>query len=142
MLTGDFEIKKIDENPDMNRYVEELKEDVHLSKGNILEKSLLVGSLRTKWLNYYFKEKDNYRRIKTIKEKIIRTKVDSKVSDSLLRMKTEDNIAKNDKNIIKLNKMMENVKENLEFLEKAMNILNDFGFTVKNAIDVIKLERL
>jgi len=142
MLPGDFEIKKIDENPDMNKYVEELKEDVHLSKGNILEKSLMVGSLRTKWLNYYFKEKDNYRRIKSVKERIIRSKVDSKVSDSLLRMKSEDNISKNDENVIKLNKMMENVKENLEFLEKAMNILNDFGFTVKNAIDIIKLERL
>jgi hypothetical protein len=141
-MPGDFEIKKIDGNPDMNKYVEELKEDVRLSKGNILEKSLLVGSYRTKWLNYYFKEKDNYKRIKAIKEKIMRSKVDSKVSDSLLKMKSEDNIAKNDENIKKLNKMMENVKENLEFLEKAMNILNDFGFTVKNAIDVIKLERL
>lgn len=138
----DFEVKKIEGNPDMNRYVEELKEDIRLSKGNILEKSLLVGSLRTKWLNYYFKEKDNYKRIKSTKEKIIRSKVDSKISDSILRMKSEDSVSKNDENVIKLNKMMDNVKENLEFLEKAMNILNDFGFTVKNAIDLIKLERL
>ena len=132
-MENDFQLKKIDGNPDMNAYMEELKEDMKISKANIMEKSMLVGSLRTKWLNYYFKEKDNLRRIKAAKEKIIRSKVDAKVSDSLLRMKSEDQ---------KLNRMSETVRENIEFLEKAMNILNDFGFTVKNAIDVIKLERL
>ena len=141
-MENDFQLKKIDGNPDMNAYMEELKEDMKISKANIMEKSMLVGSLRTKWLNYYFKEKDNLRRIKAAKEKIIRSKVDAKVSDSLLRMKSEDQVAKNDPNVQKLNRMSETVRENIEFLEKAMNILNDFGFTVKNAIDVIKLERL
>lgn len=140
-MSGDFETRKIEGNKDMNSYVEELKDDMRLSKANILEKALLVGSLRTKWLNYYFKEKDNLRRIRSAKEKILRTKAGS-VSDSLLRMKSEDSLAKNDETVIRLNKMSENVRENIEFLEKAMNILNDFGFTVKNAIDLIRLERL
>ena len=126
----------------MNSYMEELRDDMRISKGNILEKSMMVGSLRTKWLNYYFKEKDNLRRIKAAKDKIIRSKVDSNVSDSLLRMKSEDQVSRNDPNVQKLNRMTETVRDNIEFLEKAMNILNDFGFTVKNAIDVIKLERL
>lgn len=138
----EFELKKIEGNPDMNSYMEELKDDMKISKANILEKSMMVGSLRTKWLNYYFKEKDNLRRIKAAKEKIIRSKVDSKISDSLLRMKNEDKIARDDPNVAKLNRMYDTVRDNIEFLEKAMNILNDFGFTVKNAIDVIKLERL
>ena len=141
-MDNDFELKKIDGNPDMNAYMQELKDDMKVTKANIMEKSMLVGSLRTKWLNYYFKEKDNLRRVKSAKERIIRSKVDAKVSDSILRMKSEDAIARNDPNVAKLNRMYDNVRENIEFLEKAMNILNDFGFTVKNAIDVIKLERL
>ena len=141
-MATEFELKKIEGNPDMNSYMEELRDDMKISKANILEKSMMVGSLRTKWLNYYFKEKDNLRRIKATKEKIIRSKVDSKISDSLLRMKSEDKIAREDPNVAKLNRMYDIVRDNIEFLEKAMNILNDFGFTVKNAIDVIKLERL
>lgn len=141
-MATEFELKKIEGNPDMNSYMEELKDDMKISKANILEKSMMVGSLRTKWLNYYFKEKDNLRRIKAAKEKIIRSKVDLKISDSLLRMKNEDKIARDDPNVAKLNRMYDTVRDNIEFLEKAMNILNDFGFTVKNAIDVIKLERL
>lgn len=141
-MESDFQLKKVEGNPDLNAYMEELKDDMKISKANILEKSMMVGSLRTKWLNYYFKEKDNLRRIKSAKEKIIRSKVDSKISDSLLRMKSEDQVCKNDERIVKLNRMSETVRDNIEFLEKAMNILNDFGFTVKNAIDVIKLERL
>lgn len=137
-----IQLKKIDGNPDLNSYMEELASDMKLSKANIMEKSMLVGSLRTKWLNYYFKEKDNLRRIKAAKEKIIRSKVDSKVSDSLLRLKSEDQIAKNDETVKKLNRMYDSVRDNIDFLEKAMNVLNDFGFTVKNAIDLIKLERL
>lgn len=138
----DFELKKIDGNADMNAYMQELKDDMKVTKANIMDKSMMVGSLRTKWLNYYFKEKDNLKRVKSAKEKIIRMKVDSKISDSILRMKSEDSIARNDPRVAKLNQMYDNVRENIEFLEKAMNILNDFGFTVKNAIDIIKLERL
>lgn len=140
-MENDFELKQFIENPDLNKYNKELKEDVTLTKTNLREKSLMVGALRVKWLNYYFKEKENLNRVKKAKDKILKQKLSTaNVSDSILQLKREETIAGNDENIQKLNKLMENVKINIDFLEHSLNVLNDFGFNVKNSIDVLKLE--
>lgn len=140
-MEKEFELKQFVENPDLNKYNKELKEDVTLTKTNLREKSLMVGALRVKWLNYYFKEKENLNRIKKAKDKILKQKLSTaNVSDSILQLKREETIAGNDENIQKLNKLMENVKINIDFLEHSLNVLNDFGFNIKNSIDVLKLE--
>lgn len=142
-MNNDFELKTFSENPDLNKYNQELKDDISLNKMNLREKSLMVGSIRVKWLNYYFKEKENLHRIQKAKEKILKQKMSSsKVSDSILQLKKEETIAGNDENIQKLNKLMENVKINIDFLEHSLNVLNDFGFNIKNSIDAFKLEGL
>lgn len=142
-MEKEFELKQFVENPDLNRYNKELKEDVTLTKTNLREKSLMVGALRVKWLNYYFKEKENFNRIKKAKDKILKQKLSTtNVSDSILQLKREETIAGNDETVQKLNKLMENVKINIDFLEHSLNVLNDFGFNIKNSIDVLKLEGL
>lgn len=142
-MKEDFELKQFVENPDLNKYNNELKEDVTITKTNLREKSLMVGALRVKWLNYYFKEKENLHRIQKAKEKILKQKLSStNVSDSILQLKREESIAGKDENILKLNKLMDNVKINIDFLEHSLNVLNDFGFNIKNSIDALKLEGL
>lgn len=137
------DLKEFVENDDLNNYTRELDNDMKLTKMNIHEKSLMVSSLRVKWLNYYFKEKENLQRIKKAKDKILKAKLgNSKVSTSVLKMKSEDVLSENDEQIRKLNAMNERVKTNIEFLERAMNILNDFGFSVRNCIDLYKLEKM
>ena len=32
-------------------------------------------------------------------------------------------------------------KENLDFLERAMNIMADFGFSIKNTVEILKLQQ-
>jgi U3 small nucleolar RNA-associated protein 14 len=136
-------LREFVENDDLNNYTRELNNDMKLTKMNIHEKSLMVSSLRVKWLNYYFKEKENLQRIKKAKDKILKTKLgNSKVSTSVLKMKSEDVLSENDEQIRKLNSMNDRVKTNIEFLERAMNILNDFGFSVRNCIDLYKLEKM
>lgn len=137
------DLKEFVENDDLNNYTRELDNDMKLTKMNIHEKSLMVSSLRVKWLNYYFKEKENLQRIKKAKDKILKAKLgNSKISTSVLKMKSEDVLSENDEQIRKLNAMNERVKTNIEFLERAMNILNDFGFSVRNCIDLYKLEKM
>lgn len=137
------DLKEFVENDDLNNYTRELDNDMKLTKMNIHEKSLMVSSLRVKWLNYYFKEKENLQRIKKAKDKILKAKLGNiKVSTSVLKMKSEDVLSENDEQIRKLNAMNERVKTNIEFLERAMNILNDFGFSVRNCIDLYKLEKM
>ncbi len=136
-------LREFHDNQDLNDYNRELNDDMKVTKMNIREKSLMVSSLRVKWLNYYFKEKENLQRIKKAKDKIIKSKIgNSNLSNSVLKMKSEDVLSGNDEQVKKLNEMSERVKTNIEFLERAMNILNDFGFSIKNSIDILKLERM
>ncbi len=136
-------LREFHDNQDLNDYNRELNDDMKVTKMNIREKSLMVSSLRVKWLNYYFKEKENLQRIKKAKDKIIKSKIgNNNLSNSVLKMKSEDVLSGNDEQVKKLNEMSERVKTNIEFLERAMNILNDFGFSIKNAIDILKLERM
>jgi hypothetical protein len=137
-----FEVKEISDNPDMNKYILELRDDLSLTQMNIKEKSLMVSAIRTKWLNYYFLEKDNLKRIKSKRESIIKSKLGTSANKSILPMKNTDSICQEDETIKKLDKMSERVRNNIDFLERAMNILNDFPFTIKNSIDLLKLERM
>ena len=137
-----FEPKEILNNPDMNRYIRELRDDMTLTHTNLKEKSLTVSAIRTKWLNYYFLEKNNLKRIKAKREQIVKAKLGSGVGKSVLPLKNTDIISQEDENVKKLDAMSEIVRNNIDFLERAMNILNDFPFTIKNSIDILKLERM
>jgi len=140
---NDIELKEFLDNTDLNNYNKELLEDTKLTKVNLREKSLMVSGLRVKWLNRLFKERDNLQRIKKAKDKILRSKLgQNTISNSVLKMKSEDSIAGNDEQIKKLNALSETVKTNIDFLERAQNILNDFGFNIKNAVDIFKLEKM
>jgi antitoxin component of RelBE/YafQ-DinJ toxin-antitoxin module len=61
------------------------------------------------------------------------------MSDSILRMKSEDKISENDETMKKLKELEKKTQTNIDYLERALNILQNFGFTVKNSIDVFKL---
>lgn len=133
---------EIKDNVDLKNYIQELNDDIHLSISNLREKSLSVSAIRAKWLAYYFKEKENLERIKKAKAKIISQKTTGiKLNDSVLRMKSEEKIVKEDENVKKLNILSENTKANIDYIERCFNILDDFGFSIKNAIECMKLER-
>lgn len=129
-------------NAELAKYIAELEDDLKLSVSNLREKSLLCSSIRAKWLSYYYKEKENFARIKNTKAKILKSKMtETKCTDSLLRLKAEENIAKNDTTIAKLNKLSEITQTNIEYIERAMDILSNFSFNIKNTYEILKLEK-
>lgn len=124
----------------MSNYIKELNSDVKLTEFNLREKSLLCSSIWAKWISYLFLEKENLQRIIDAKQKILKSKIaSSKVQDSILKMKSEDRIAENDENIKKLNLLFKNTQDCIDYIERALNILNSFGFNIKNSIDALKL---
>ena len=81
----------------------EFKDDVGLSMQNLREKSLMCSSIWAKWLQYLYKEKENLQRIADTKKKVMQRRMaDSKNSDSVLRMKSEDRIMETDETMKKL----------------------------------------
>ena len=119
----------------------ELNSDVKLTDFNLREKSLLCSSIWAKWISYLFLEKENLQRILDAKQKILKNKtLTSKVQDSILKMKSEDKLAENDENIKKLNVLFKNTQDCIDYIERALNILNSFGFNIKNSIEALKLQ--
>lgn len=133
---------EIKSNKELTKYINELNSDVELSVSNMREKSLTCSSIRSKWLSYLYLEKENLERISLAKQKIIKQKSSQIANvDSVLRLKREEAIVKDDENIKKLNKLQELTKTNIEYIEQALDILANFSFQIKNTIEVLKWEK-
>lgn len=134
---------EIKSNQILSNYMRELAEDVKLNVSNLREKSLLCSSIWAKWISYLFLERDNMKRIADAKQKILKSKSSqTKMHDSLLKLKSEDKLAENDENLKKLNVLQANTQDCIDYIERSLNVLNSFGFNIKNAIETLKLETL
>ena len=132
---------EIKSNQILSNYMRELNNDVKLSISNLREKSLTCSAIWAKWISYLFLEKDNMQRITDAKQKILKTKMNQlKMHDSLLKMKSEDKISENDENMKKLNMLQKNTQDCIDFIERSLNMLSSFGFSIKNALEALKLE--
>lgn len=127
---------------DVLSYKSELDEDVKLTKQNLLEKSLMVSGIRTKWLGYYFNEKSILERIKKGREKLLRELNGSSPSYSDLKMKSNDILTKKDPSLQKLDKLLKINRDNVDFIERAMNILSDMIWQIRTSVEQVKLERM
>ena len=122
-------------------YIKELSEDVKLTEYNLREKSLTCSSIWAKWLSYLHLEKENLQRISDAKKKILTKKMAStKTTDSILKMKSEDKIIENDEAMKKLAVLSKQTQDNIDYIERALGILANFGFSIKNCVDVFKLQ--
>lgn len=130
------------DNKMIESYVNELKEDLGLSIMNIREKSFLISTIRSKWLMYLFKEKECLKKINQKKKEILSDKFKNDNGKFLIKLKSEESIVQNSAIIQKLNKAIELYQDVINYIEYAMNILNDHGYAIKNAIEVIKLEQM
>ena len=132
---------ELKENADLQRYIKELEDDVKLTEYNLREKSLLCSSNWAKWLSYLFLEKENMQRIADAKQKLLKKKTAAaKSTDSVLRMKSEEKICESDETMKKLNLLSKQTQDKIDYIERALNILQNFGYQVKNVTDVLKLQ--
>lgn len=145
--------KEIEEKPKKSRnleiktnqvlanYIKELSEDVKLTEYNLREKSLTCSSIWAKWLSYLHLEKENLQRISDAKKKILAKKMAStKATDSVLRMKSEDKIVENDETMKKLASLAKQTQDNIDYIERALGILSNFGYQLRNVVEVFKLQ--
>lgn len=100
----------------------------------------MCSSIWGKWLSYLYKEKENLQRIADAKQKVIKKKMaENKTQDSILRMKSEDKLSENDETVKKLNELNKKTQTNIDYIERALNILQNFGFSIKNSIETMKM---
>ena len=93
-----------------------------------------------KWLSYLYHEKENLDRINDAKQKIIKKKMsENKLQDSVLKLKSEEKIVQNNENIKKLNALAKQTQDNIDYIERCLQVLANFGFQIKNIVEVMKL---
>lgn len=133
---------ELKDNKVLQNYIQELEKDVKLDLANLREKSLMCSSIWAKWLSYLYQEKETAERIQNAKSKILKSKIkdtSSKDTVSVLRLKTEDKLSENDEKIQKLNKLAKQTADNIDYIERALTILQSFGFNIKNVTDILRL---
>ena len=100
----------------------------------------MASSYWAKWLSYLYKEKENLQRISDAKQKILKKKMsENKMSDSVLRIKSEDKLNENDETLKKLAFLHKTTQTNIDYITQALNIFQSFGFSIKNCIDIYKM---
>lgn len=132
---------EIKQNNVLSNYIKELNDDVNLTVANLREKSLLCSSIWAKWLSYLFLEKENLQRIANAKQKQMKKNASTiKNNDSVLRMKSEDKLNANDEILQKLSVLTKQTQDNIDYIEHALNILQNFSFNIKNTADIMKMQ--
>lgn len=127
-------------NKELSKYIAEFEADVKVTDYNIREKSMTSSAIWAKWLSYLYHEKENLDKIQETKQKIMAKKMsENKNMDSVLRLKSEDKIASSDDNIKKLNALSKMTQTNIDYIERALGILAGFTYSIKNVIEVLKL---
>ena len=134
------------ENPAILKFATELLDDVQVSIMNIRDKAMLVSTIRTKWVMMMFKEREMVKKLSNARKKLLETGVvnlqtTDTANRTISKMRLEEMVIASDPKIKKIDRMIVEQQEVIQFIEYAMNIVSDFNFTVKHALDAIKLEQ-
>ena len=118
-------------------YSNELKEDLKLTISNLREKALTTSSMKAKWIGYMAKEKDALSRLLSIRSEYQKSLLSNakggNAFDKLKQANTEDATLK------KIDSTRKNIELSLEVISQAITALGEFGYNIKNTIDVMKL---
>ena len=142
MNTEDLPIINIDptnkKEPPAILYANELKEDLKLTMSNLREKALTTSSMKAKWVGYMAKEKEAMQRLMSIradyqKSLLAKNKGSGNAFDKL------KNSTQEDETIRKIDATRKNIELSIEVIAQAITSLTEFGYNIKNSIEIIKL---
>lgn len=124
----------------------DLLDDISVSLLNVREKSMLVSTIRAKWVMKYFKEKEVMKKLSAAKNHLIdigvgELQTSNTANRSISKMRLAEQVAGSSDKVKQINKMVVDQAEVIQFMEYALNIVSDFNFTVKHVLDALKLEQ-
>ena len=137
----------------LEEYMKEFEEDMKLNDGNIHEKTLLRSSIAAKWCRFGYEEERYKKKILEslgeLREKISQ-KLYEKKKTEIINQTMKDNMIKIEaEKLIKSTSQYQKISEDLKmqdeiirFIMEAKQIISQFGFDLKNAIEILKLENI
>ena len=141
-------------NKRLEDYMEQAANDLKLTEMNIKEKSLLRSSLGAKWCRYKFEEQ---KYIKVLKNNIdtLRDEIKRKLYEKqnlsianadanrqrLINMDAEKILIKTQE-YQKYKQEIDNQEDIIRLIDETQKLIGQFGYDIKNALEVIKLENI
>jgi len=134
------------DNKLLERLGTELMEDITVNLINVRDKAMTVSTIRAKWVMKFFREKEQMLKLKNAKTQVVNSEIEKAQTTSIgarsmSKMRLEEKIVGENDKLKKLNTLITQQAEVIQFMEYALNIVSDFNFTVKHALDAIKLEQ-
>ena len=135
-------------------YMNEASSDLHLEESNIKEKSMLRSSLGAKWCRYRYEEqkylklleknledlKEEVKKKLYEKQKIAMSEADANMQ-RMINIKAEQLVTKS----IEYQNIKDKIDQQediLRLIEETQHLISQFGYDIKNALEVLKLENI
>lgn len=137
----------------LESYMKEFETDMLLNEDNLHDKTLGRSGIAAKWARYSYEE-ERYKqkileRIDELKELLTQKLYEKKKDDIISQRTTEMSIKIEVEKMIKKSSHYLQIKQELDdqddiirFIIEAKQIISSFGFDIKNAIEVLKLENI
>jgi len=122
----------------IRRYSNSIKRSLELRDMNIHEKALVAPTIHHGYINSLFKERNYLKRLEkayTKKKDIIKEEFVDDGRPSFV----VDREVKQRKDLQKIRDTIELQKELINYLEDCCKVLSQFGYSVKNAVELMKL---
>ncbi|WP_426770815.1 recombination mediator protein UvsY [Enterobacter cloacae complex sp. 363J6] len=126
----------------------ELEEDMHIDPLKLQSESADIPKIWSKWLRYHSNAKKKLIQLQAKKEAIVKDRLlyytgrhETEMTDVIYTGSGEIKIAiSGDPKIVEVNKLIQYFELIAEFTGKALDIIKNKGYSIKNMLEIRKLE--
>lgn len=119
-------------------YQKEIAEDIKVDELSLKDKTMLVPTIKHKWVGRLMMHKVQLKKLNDIKKKEIKRLTNN--SPIPLSKATLDQAINGDESIVKVQNSIERLEVIIEYLEKVEKLTSSLTWDCKNLIDLQKLE--
>jgi hypothetical protein len=124
-------------------FEKELKEDTKIDELNLLEKQMMLPSLKHKWVARLIDQKRKLnsleRKKKVLREDVLKTLNEKGIPPGIPKASLDKKIESSDV-ILKIQEEIEDVEIVIQYLEKVEQIFRSMTYDLKNIVELTKLE--
>ena len=124
-------------------FEKELKNDTKIDELNLLEKQMMLPSIKHKWVARLIEQKRKLnslnRKKKTLREEVLKTLNEKGIPTGIPKANIDKKIDSSDV-VLKIQEEIEEVEITIEYLEKVEQIFRSMTYDLKNIVELTKLE--
>lgn len=118
----------------------EVVKDLELNDFLLHDKAMKCPGIKAKWLAILFEEESYMKKLENAYEQLVEDYVEAHGKRGIPKFKAEGE-ARMDGDIMKLGSAIKSQKEVVRYMDGIYKIITSFGYEIKNATDIMKMEQ-